>query len=393
MKKDQNFERDFIDYLVILGKWRMKIILSTMVVLIAAIIFSFIIPKKYKATVLFLPPTTSSGLSSLIENMSFDLFGSDNITGEMCLSVLNSRVLRTEIINKYNLMKLYNKKYIEHAIKELDKNVLIQSEVQMGIGTSTINSISISVIDKQPERAADIANDLLKLLESKIIELNTKKAQNNRFFLEKRVNENAFDLIKIEDSLKVFQEKYGTIDISSQAKVAIESAAKLKAELIKTKIVRDAMSNTYGNDNTNVKEIQNEINAISKEYQRLYDGNNELLNSEDIMIPFTEMPNIGLQYSRLLREVKVRNKLNEMLIPLYEQAKIQEEKTIPVLRVIDYAIPPTYKFKPKRIVIVLGIVAVYFSVLMLYIFYKEYIDHLKIDDNEKYKKLRKFLIN
>jgi tyrosine-protein kinase Etk/Wzc len=387
MKTTDKAENDTLDFLVIFNKWKHKFLLSVSVVLIIAVIFSLLLTKKYKATALFLPPSTSSGLSSLIENFSFDILGGEDITGEMCLSVLNSRGLRTEIIKKYDLMKLYNKKYIEHALKVLDKNVLIESEMQVGIGSSSVTSISISVIDESPERAANMANDFIKMLEMKIIDLNTIKAKNNRLFLQKRVDQNASDLTNAENTLKDYQEKRGAIEITAQAQAAIETAAKLKAELIKAKTIRDALMMNLGKDNAQVQKAQNEIDAITKEYELLHDGFNDLADGKDVMMPINELPKVGLHYFRLLREVKIQNKLNEMLVPLYEQAKIQEEKNIPILRVVDYAVPPTYKFKPKRVVIVIGFVAVYSAMFYFYIFFIEYLNHLKYGDIEKYRKI------
>jgi uncharacterized protein involved in exopolysaccharide biosynthesis len=93
-----------------------------------------------------------------------------------------------------------------------------------------------------------------------------------------------------------------------------------------------------------------------------------------------------LKYFRTLREVEVQQTLYKTLLPLYEQAKIQEAKTIPILKVVDDAKPPTYKYKPKRFLIILGILVASTMFCLLYIFYREYLNNLKENDGEQYRK-------
>lgn len=378
---------NLFDYLLLLIKWKKPMIISTLIVGVLAVGLSFILPKHYKATVLFLPPSTSSGLASFIQNFSVDLLGGDEITGDVCISILQSRELREVIIEKYDLMKVYKKKYIEHTLKTLDKKVKIETEVQVGIGASNIISISISVIDKSPEQAANIANDLYKLLGEKIIELNTKKAKNNRIFLEERVAENKRDLRNAEDSLNTFQEEWGMIEITTQAKVVIETAAQLKAEILKATAMREALSSNLGQNHAEVLKLENQINALNKEYSSLHSRQSNQIQENDVLLPIGELPGLGLKYYRLFRDVEIQNKLHEMLVPLLEQAKIQEARTIPVLRLLDRAVPPTYKYRPKRALIVVGIVCVYFAFFVLCVFYIEFLNRLKIEEPERYQRI------
>lgn len=384
-------EITFIDYLIIIAKWKKVILGTTIFVFILAVIFSLLLTKYYRASVLFLPPSQSSGLSSLIENFSIDILGNEEITGDVCLSILNSRDLREEIINKYGLMKLYKQKHLEHTLKELSKKVIINTELQVGIGSSNIISIAIYVIDKSPNRAANMANDFLAFLEKRLIKLNTQKASNNRIFLENRVQQNQSDLAAAEDSMKAFQKKYGAIEITAQAQAAIETAAKVKVELIKAKTTRDALLTHLSKNHSEVVSLQSQIEALSKEYNRLHEGEKVLATKRDILFPLNDIPDIGLRYYRLLREVEIQNKLQEMLIPLFEQAKIQEAKTVPILKVIDRAIPPTYKFKPKRAIIVVGIVFVYLSFLILFIFFKEYLERIETNNTEQSMKISRLI--
>ena len=63
-------------------------------------------------------------------------------------------------------------------------------------------------------------------------------------------------------------------------------------------------------------------------------------------------PQAGLAAVRLYRAVITQQKIIEVLAPLYEQAIINEQKDIPVLLVLDKAVPPEKKIKPQRLLIV-----------------------------------------
>lgn len=387
MNEQNNREVGLLDYLLILVKWRRVILTNFLIALALGVTLSLLLPKYYRATATFLPPSQSSGLSALIQNFSFDVLGASDISGEACLAILKSRELREQIIAKYDLMKVYEEKYLEHTLKELDANVVTAPEYQVGIGVSTISSVSLSVIDKSPQRAADMANDFLSLLEARIIELNTKKARNNRIFLEKRVAQNQQDLQAAEDSLRAFQEKYGAIEISAQSKATIEAAAQLKVDILALEMERNILAKNALPSNVSLSKLNTRLSAMQHEYEKFYAENTQVQNGYEVLLPIRKIPALALQYFRALRETEVQNRLYEMLVPLYEQAKIQEDKTIPVLKVIDRAIPPTYKYKPKRAFIVLGIVAVTLIFCLLYVFYREYLENLKQRDAEQHDKL------
>lgn len=380
-------EVDFIDYLLLIAKWRKLIVSNLIIVGVFAVVLSLLLPKYYKAGVVFLPPSQSrGGLSALIQNLSLDILESSDISGEACLTILKSRELRQQIIEKYDLMSLYEERYIEHTLKELDKNVIIEPEYQVGIGVSAISSITLSVVDKDPKRAADIANDFMRLLEERIIALNTQKAKNNRLFLERRVAQNRLDLNAAEDSLRLFQEKFGTIEISAQSKASIQAAAELKAQMLALEIEKQILEKSFLPGSAELRQLNIRLEAMQKEYNGFYESSSSDRNKQEVFLPIGKIPSLSLEYFRALRETEIQNKLYEMLVPLHEQAKIQESKTIPVLKIIDRAVPPTYKDRPKRLLIVLGAVTVSTIFCLLYIFFREFVDDLKVNNQEQYYK-------
>ena len=99
-----------------------------------------------------------------------------------------------------------------------------------------------------------------------------------------------------------------------------------------------------------------------------------------MFLPFDKIPDLGLQYARLVREVTLQEKLLEFLLPQYEQAKIQEQKDTPVIQVLSWATVPEHKVKPKRaaVSLVLAVVAVLLTIF--YLLCRRFIENQRIQN-------------
>ena len=67
----------------------------------------------------------------------------------------------------------------------------------------------------------------------------------------------------------------------------------------------------------------------------------------------TKNPNVGLENMKVLREVKYHQMLYELLSKQYEVARLDESKDSSIVQILDKALEPEKKFKPKRSVIAL----------------------------------------
>src|SRR5205814_2312896 len=55
----------------------------------------------------------------------------------------------------------------------------------------------------------------------------------------------------------------------------------------------------------------------------------------DFTVPFSRVPEVGLELARLTREVKVQETLTTLLTQQVEQARINEARDLPVVQVLD----------------------------------------------------------
>ncbi|MEG8988779.1 Wzz/FepE/Etk N-terminal domain-containing protein [Ignavibacteria bacterium 4148-Me] len=384
-------QKSFIDFLIVLVKWRKLIILNVVIITLSAVIISLIMPKWYTSTANILPPKNTGGLlgsisgfSSTIKDLSKTLgrLGTTSEEAYNYLAILQSRTSFEKVINKFNLREVYKfdpDDPIEEIIDELESNVKFNVEDE--------GNITIKVTDKDPKRAAAMANYFVQILNEISIELGTLEAKNNREFIEKRYLQVLKDLKNVEDSLKYFSEKFSVYSIEDQTKAAIKAAADIKAQIELQKIEYELLSRNYGNDHPLVLEKKLMINELQNRLKTMKFGESNLTSSSlSLYTPFSQLPEVGIEYLRLMREYELQGKLLEFILPVYEQAKIEEKKDIPVCVVLDEAVPAQKKSYPKRVIIV---VASFVGSLFLSIILALFLEKLSnlSHDTEKYKKI------
>ena len=175
-------EINLFDVLIILARRKVFIISTVFFITLAALIISLVIPETYKSTATILPPSgQSSGiggaLGGLVGNVMQLSFGADRISSEAVLTVLNSRSIKEELINRFDLFEVYGVEYLEHAIKTLSQNTEIRDVREGGFGFNPVVAVEVSVYDREPQRARDMAAFYLSKADSVVNVMNTNNAR------------------------------------------------------------------------------------------------------------------------------------------------------------------------------------------------------------------------
>jgi len=385
----------FGDYIYILYKWKKFIFINLFVVAALSVTYSLLLPLQYKATAtVMIPPepqTGFGGLSSLlggkssIASVGSRVFGLTGVSEDVLLGILNSRNALTEVIDKFRLVEYY-----EISDSNMDK-VLKAFRKDFSAFPNEFGMIEMSVLNEDPKISAEIANYMVRLVDSLNIKYNIEAARNNRKFLERRYNQNVADLRSAEDSLFRFQKKYGIVAVPEQLEVTILAAAEIESELFKKQIEGYFIEETYGKGSIQYKGVNAEINLLQDKIQELKNSN-DLNLSSNILYPFKNMPDIAINYLRSFRDVKIQESILEIVLPMYEQAKVEEQKSIPTILVIDKAVPPQLKYSPKRAVIVLGLLFLFSFFLVPFTFWAEKVFRKENPENALQDKELKFIL-
>ncbi|MBK8943749.1 MAG: hypothetical protein IPM32_00625 [Ignavibacteriae bacterium] len=372
-----NKEMTFTDYLSVLYKWKKFIIINLLIVTLISVTIVLIIPKTYKATAtIMIPPDSQSslsglgGLSSLVGGKSSfaalgsKIFGLSGASQDVILGILNSRSALTNIIQKFNLIEYYeiDDENMDKAIKAFSNDIYADA--------NEFEMIEVSILNENPITSADIANYIVKLVDSINIKINTERATNSRIFIEKRYLKNIEDLKVAEDSLYKFQKKFGIVAIPEQLEVTVKAAAEIESQVFKKEMESYFAKELFGESSPQFLGLSAELEMLRKKVRELKNSSN-LGETSNILYPFKKMPDIALEYMRTYREVEIQQSILEIVMPMYEQAKVEEQKSMPTIILLDRAVPPQLKYGPKRAAIVIGIFLLIFFFLIPFVFWGE----------------------
>jgi len=277
-------EINLIDYLRVIFKYRIMILCICIFAVVTTAIISFLLPKIYSATASIVPPMDiiqkeaefTGALGAGKSSMLSKVIGVTSVAN-MYAGILESRVVVDVIIDRFDLMKVYEKKKYKSNVRRKLRNSTVIKVSDEGI-------VNITVEDKDPNRAAAMANAYAEELDRQNKRLSSGQATNKRIFIENRLIE-----------------------------------------------------------------IDNE---------------------------FSNIPNIPT------RRAKVLDTLYQTLTIEYELARIEEVKSMPTIQILDKAVVPEVKCKPRRrqMVMLSGIAALFLATFAA--FAREYFARVNASPSE-----------
>ncbi len=378
-----------LNFLEVITLWRRFIVWFVLACTIITTVVALFMPRWYKSTSSVFPAEQADlfsgleGVGSLVKSFSstkkLASFGEPTEL-DRYVAILKSNTVMDSVISKFNLLTVYDvassSNKMEQARKELSGNTEIEAQDE--------GDLTISVYDKVPSKAAEMANYYVQLLNDINSELKVQNARGNRIFVEQRYDKNLKDIRSAEDSLKAFQLKFGVIAMPEQIEASIKAGAEVYAELAKKEISLGVLQRTLGEDHPTVKAAEIEIDETKRKIQELNSGSNSNSNEMKILVPFRQTPELGMRYIRLYREVQIQYKVMELLTPLYEQSKVEEQRNTPSVIVLDHALPAEHKAKPKVALFTLLSFVISTAVSLFIVFSIVGLQKLQILDPEKF---------
>ena len=332
---------------------------------VVSLVISLLMTPIFRAETKILPPQQNSSIiaSQLLNQMGgFASLASSAVgiknPNEMYIGFLRSRTVYDKIIDRFGLMKLYDVKFREDARKDLAEALAARSGKD--------GMIVVSVEDRDPKRAADMANAFVEEMIGVSRGLALTEAAQRRLFFEEQLKDVKLALASAEEGIKGFQEKTGALKIDDQARAVIQGIGNLRAQ-IAAREVQFKVAQTFATpQNPDLQRIEEELRGLKAELNKLEQRGG---NNPDPLMPTGRMPSVGMEYLRKLRDVKYNETLYELLAKQYEMAKLDEARDAVVIQIIDKAVPPERKVRPKRTMIVAfsTFTALLFSILLAFV--------------------------
>lgn len=318
---------DLLNLIDILRRWRRFIVGVVGAVAITSIVVSFFLPKWYQARSTLLPPESggdiSSTLNSLVQGFSLPGMGgigASSPEAQLWLSILDSRNLREQLVKKYNLMTVYKSKTMDDALRTFSR-LAASSLTDQGI-------VAVTVEDRDPQRAADIANSWVALLDDYNRNARMTAGRRTRMFVEGRLADTKKQLETSENALADYQMAHKNVALTSEASAAISASASVIAQRMAQEVRISYLKGLYRDNTPQVSQAEAELAALDRQIGTL--------------------PPLAMDYARLLRDLKVQEQVYALLVAQYEESRIRENKDVATLDVLDKAVPPERRVRPIR---------------------------------------------
>jgi uncharacterized protein involved in exopolysaccharide biosynthesis len=347
-------EISLLDLLIVLAERKRIIIWITVVFAGLSVIISLLLPVSYTATVTLMPPQQNTSIGAALASQLGNLGGMAALAGgslglkspnDMFVGMLKSRTVEDAMVQHFGLMQEYDKKYLSDARKAFEKHATVDGAGKDGL-------IHISVEDHDAKHAAELANGYVDQFRIQSQHLAITEASQRRLFFERELEQAKNNLANAEEALKLTEQTTGVIELSSQSRALIESAASLRAQITEREVQIQGMQTYATGENAELVQAQQELTGLRAQLAKL--GGSEDSATGGLIVPKGQVPEAGLEYIRKLREVKYNETIFEILARQFEIAKLDEAKEGALIQVVDPAIPPDKRSFPKRSLIVIG---------------------------------------
>jgi uncharacterized protein involved in exopolysaccharide biosynthesis len=317
---------------VLRAAWRARtrILLATVATALITLGILFLVPKWYRSTAVILPPEESDLLANLSMAQralsKFPSFGvlPDFFTpADIYKAILLSRSAQESVAREFDLMNVYKKKGMEKTLKELRTHYRVKLNAD--------GTIAVEVDDKDPRRAAAMANAFLAALDRLNVQTRNSTAHRNRLFLEQRVAQTDSLLRVSEAALQDYSERHRAIAPVGPTSGSVQVAADLMARRMLLEVRLGTLRGYLRDDHEQVVQTRAELEQLSRR--------------------IAELPALQTDLVRLARESKIYEQLYLLLTAELEQARIRETMDTPTVQVLDPAVPPERHVRPRKLIL------------------------------------------
>lgn len=303
-------------------KWRKPLIIISIIAFVVSVIVSLLMTDMYKSTVTMFPKAISSISRPLIGNTPYkdDIlkFG-EKEEAETLMQILKSENIRNQTVKKLDLITYYEIDTLQPKWKAKLIEVF-QGNITFNI--TKFSAVEIEVLDKSPEMATRIANEIAGLVDVTILEMQKETSQQAFALVQKKHDDQVKYINTLQDSLKIYMEM-GIIEYESQVERYTEQ---LSIAILQGKT-------------SAIKSLEEKLEVFAKHGAK-----------------FTKFRDLLAYESKQLAFLKSK----------LEEVQLDSENLLSHKFVLDYATPADKKHSPKRMIIVL--ISVMSAFLLTFIF-------------------------
>ncbi|MBQ2594838.1 MAG: hypothetical protein II567_16355 [Candidatus Riflebacteria bacterium] len=372
----QEDEIDLFELFAVLKKHWKLIIFFPIIVAVAVAGYSLTMPNYYKSSGTIFVHSSSGGgaLSSLMSSIPMaGLMGLGGMGGggaNYLTVYLKSATMSDYIIKRFGIATnpaIVGENYqpdpskpiiYDNLLKKMDKIVTIDNDAKTGLITISAETMSATT-------SAEIVSAYIERLDK----FSKGPQKEKRIFIEKQLEKIGKELEVAENEYKVFQDKYKLFSLDKQTAASIDKMAQLESQRVNSSISLEMQQSLLKSSGSVPELVKVEAQKVAEEAKA------EAIKKEisEVEKELATLPDISLEFIRLQRNLKVKEKLYAVLTEQYEMAKITEAEEGSQFEVMDQARIPELKSKPKRSIMVIlaglsaGVLAVFLAFLQEFV--------------------------
>lgn len=372
------------DYIVLFRRHGVVLGAIVLAALVTTAVLTVLAPRVYEARATLLVPRetggggllgglAASGFLQQVPGLSLPSLAPNR---DMLVSILRSRTVAEAVIEKFGLRERYRVETAGQALKTLQDATTIT--------LSREGLITVRVEDRDPRLAAAITNFYVERLDTMVARYGISEASRQRAFVSEQLARARTRLVASEEALRRFQERNRAIVLQEQTKSAIEAAARLKGEIVAAEVQLQVLRSFATESNPDLVALKRRIEEMRRQLAQMEYGDgtpapraqSTARDRRDFSVPFARVPEVGLDLARLTRDVKAQDTIVILLAQQLEQTMIAEAKDLPVVQVLDPALPPERHFKPRLrpSLLLAGMASLFVGVVLVFLL--EYVRRL-----------------
>ncbi|MFG6415769.1 Wzz/FepE/Etk N-terminal domain-containing protein [Roseateles sp. DC23W] len=316
--------------------WR-RLIFGSFAAGAIALCATYLMTPQFTARTSFLPPQGGSGgaltaaLNSSLGSLAGLSGGAAKGSGDMYVSLLQSRTIADRLIDQFQLQQLYKTQHRFEAREVLRSVSRISFNKKDGL-------IAIEVDDNDPKRAAALANQYVSELRTATTNMSLTEAQRKRSFFERQLERTKVNLSAAQTALQ--GSGFNQSALRAEPKAAAEEYARIKAELAATEVSLDSTRSVLADRSPEVTRLSVTAASLRSQLQALEKKTDAAQ---------------GPDYVSKYREYKYQEVLFDQIARQFEAARLEESLEDNNIQVVDQALVPEWKSKPKRASIALAV--------------------------------------
>ncbi|MEG2299374.1 MAG: GNVR domain-containing protein, partial [Acinetobacter sp.] len=228
-------------------------------------------------------------------------------------------------ITKYSLPTAMKNLMLDYAVAERGK--------MTGV-------IGLNYQGTDKEHITKVLNHILSVYHKQNIERKSLESTQTLAFLDKQLPILKQQLDDSEIQFNKFREKYNTVDVTQESELLLKQNIELERLMIELKQKQAEFSAKYTSDHPLMAEINAQLTELSSKKEQL----NKALK---------QLPETQRLYLQLYRDVKVNAEQYTALLNNYQQLKIANAGEIGNVRIVDTAVKPFEKIKPKSLIVLI----------------------------------------